>query len=171
MRAKVCFLSVSLFCSASCLAADEDFTEQAVWANEAIIATYTFNYQNFIDRQKQIAKYFSSNGWIAYSTALNESKLPDAVKTNAYYVSGVATLPPTVSASGNGHWQATMPVLVLYKNPQYQQKQNLSVTITFEQAPSGQGVRGLAITSLTSKTIEPPCECQSKAEHHEAGKS
>ncbi|KTC73918.1 IcmL-like protein [Legionella birminghamensis] len=164
MRAKTCLISFLLCWSVLCQAAEDD-TQQAVWANEAIIATYSFNYQNFIERQKQIAKYFTSNGWIAYSTALNESKLPDAVKTNAYYVSAVATLPPTITASGEGHWQASMPILVLYKNPQYQQKQNLNVTITFEQAPAGQGVRGFAITSLTSKVIEPPCECQSKPEH------
>jgi hypothetical protein len=52
-----------------------------------------------------------------------------------------------------------MPLLVVYQNPQYQQKQTLEVTITFTTAPSGQGIRGLAITSLQAKTITPACQC------------
>jgi hypothetical protein len=49
---------------------------------------------------------------------------------------------------------------VVYKNPQYQQKQTLEVTIQFETAASGQGVRGLAISNLISKTTQKPCQCQ-----------
>ncbi|WP_133128566.1 DotI/IcmL family type IV secretion protein [Legionella nagasakiensis] len=136
-----------------------DDTQLAVWANEAIVATYTYNYQNYLERQKEIAKYFTAKGWIAYSKALNASKLPDAVKKNAYYVSAVATMPPQVKNIGDNHWEATMPLLVVYKNPQYQQKQTLNVTIGFTVTPSGQGVRGLAITSLQSKVIQSPCKC------------
>ncbi|WP_232220283.1 hypothetical protein [Legionella tunisiensis] len=57
-------------------------------------------------------------------------------------------------------WQAVMPLLVVYRNPQYQQKQNLRVTINFNRAPSGQGVRGFAISSLQAQVITPPCQCQ-----------
>ncbi|KTD07940.1 DotI/IcmL family type IV secretion protein [Legionella jamestowniensis] len=141
-----------------------DNTQLAVWANEAIVATYTFDYKNFLPRQKEIAKYFTAAGWTAYSTALNASKLPETVKKNYYTVSAVATLPPTLKTVNATQWEATMPLLVLYKNPQYQQKQNLLVTINFIQAPSGQGVRGLAIASLQSKVTQPACVCQPQSE-------
>ena len=59
-----------------------DRTQLAVWANEAIIATYTFNYKNYIQDQKEIAKYFTAEGWIAYSKALDDSKVPEAVQKN-----------------------------------------------------------------------------------------
>lgn len=52
----------------------------AVWVNEAIVATYSFDYKNYLQDQKQIAQYFTANGWMAYSKALNESKLPEAVQ-------------------------------------------------------------------------------------------
>lgn len=145
--------------SATLLAAPDN-TQLAVWANEAIVATYTFDYANFLPRQKEIARYFTAEGWTAYSTALNNSKLPETVKTSQYSVSAVATLPPVVKTLSPTQWQAEMPVLVIYKNPQYQQKQTLSVTINFSEAPSGQGVRGFAINNLQSKVSEPPCECQ-----------
>lgn len=144
--------------------AQPDNTQLAVWANEAIVATYTFNYENFLSRQRDIAKYFTAAGWTAYSTALHSSKLPEVVKKNYYAVSAVATLPPTIKTINATQWEATMPLLVLYKNPQYQQKQDLLVTINFVQAPSGQGVRGLAIASLQSKVTKPPCVCQPQSE-------
>ena len=130
-----------------------------VWTNEAIVATYSYNYQNFLTRQKEIARYFTSKGWIAYSKALIESKLPEAVQKNDYSVSAVATLPPQVKSLRANSWQAVMPLLVVYKNPQYQQKQTLEVTIEFTTAPAGQGMRGYAITSLQSKVVKPACKC------------
>lgn len=143
----------------TCTAAPDN-TQLEVWANEAIVATYTFDYKNYLAQQRAIAHYFTANGWTQYSDALNASKLPETVQKNAYFVSAVATLPPVIKALGEKQWQATMPLLVLYKNPQYQQKQTLQVTIQFGETPSGQGVRGLGISHLQAKISEPACICQ-----------
>ncbi|WP_131782108.1 DotI/IcmL family type IV secretion protein [Legionella gresilensis] len=137
-----------------------DNTQLAVWANEAIVATYTYSFNNFIQRQREIARYFTAQGWTSYSDALNASKLPETVMKNNFFVSAVATMPPAVKSLNKNQWQATMPLLVVYKNPQFQQKQTLEVTIYFSQVPSNQGVRGLAINALQAKVIEPLCECQ-----------
>lgn len=136
-----------------------DTTQLEVWANEAIIATYTYSYDNFLGRQKEIARYFTADGWTAYSAALTASKLPEAVQTNKYHVSAVATLPPVIKALEPGKWEAKMPILVIYQNPQYQQKQDLDVTIQFSQTSSGSGVRGFSINNLQAKTGKPPCVC------------
>ena len=142
--------------------ATPDRTQIAVWANEAIIATYTFNYKTYLQQQKDIAKYFTADGWIAYSKALNASKLPEAVQKNAYDVTAVATQPPKIITFDPNHWQAIMPILVVYQNPQYQQRQNLKVVMRFTETPAGQGVRGFSITSLQSTVTEPPCQCPNK---------
>ena len=135
-------------------------TELSVWANEAIVATYTYDYKTFLPRQKEIAKYFTAKGWTDYSNALNASQLPDAIKKNAYFVSAVAILPPEIKPFGSNAWVATMPLLVVYKNPQYQQKQTLGITLYFKEVSSGQGVRGLAIDSLQTKKMSSPCQCK-----------
>lgn len=139
--------------------ADDSPTQLAVWANEAIVATYTYDAQHFIARQKEIAHYFTSDGWINYSKAFDGSNLLASVQKNNYQVSAVATMPPVIKTLHPHYWQATMPLLVIYKNPQYQQKQTLEITLEFTTAPSGQGVRGLGITSLQSKVIKPMCRC------------
>jgi len=164
MRPLQTVLAVSLVLgSSSLLGQPLDKTQLAVWANEAIVATYSYDYKNYLQRQREIAKYFSADAWIAYSRALNESKLPEAVQKNAYTVQAVATLPPEIKSVGDKKWQATMPILVIYKNPQYQQKQSLDVTLNFGEAPKGQGVRGLSISSLQARVSVPPCECTAKA--------
>lgn len=140
-------------------AAPPDRTQLAVWANEAIIATYTFDYKNYVQQQKEIAKYFTADGWIAYSKALSDSKLPEAVQKNNYEVTAVATEPPKLITLDPTHWQAIMTILVVYQNPQYQQKQNLKVVLSFTQATAGQGVRGLSVSSLKTTAITPPCQC------------
>ncbi|MBA2657475.1 MAG: DotI/IcmL/TraM family protein [Tatlockia sp.] len=140
-------------------AARADETALAVWANEAIVATYSFDYKNFMQRQQEIAKYFTAKGWTDYSKVFLESKIPEAVQANSYFVSAVATHPPIIITKDSTHWQARMPLLVVYQNPQYQQKQTLEVTINFSEAPAGQGIRNFAITSLESKAIKPSCKC------------
>ena len=132
---------------------------RSVWVNEAIVATYTYDYKNILAQQKDIAVYFTAKGWIAYSQALNDSKLLDEVNKNNYSVSAVATMPPQIKMIHPNYWQATMPLVVVYKNPASQQKQTVNISIEFTAVPSGQGVRGFAITSLQSKQIQPPCQC------------
>lgn len=161
LKQRIALLFAILFLPLKMIASTDNIA-LAVWANEAIVATYTYNYQNFLDRQKEIAHYFTSTGWINYSKALQNSKLPDTIKDNSYYVSAVATLPPIVTSTGVDQWQAVMPLLVVYKNPQYQQKQTLEVTIHFQKAPKDEGVRGLEITDLSATIKEAPCQCKPK---------
>lgn len=147
-----------LFCMNGYATADK--IQLQVWANEAIIATYTYNYKTYLEEQKQIARYFTTKGWISYSKALNESKLPAVIQKNNYDVTAVAIKPPIITRTDSTHWEATMPVLVQFTNPQYQQQQNLKVILGFTVATSGEGVRGFSVTSLQSTVIKPPCKCE-----------
>ena len=149
---------VALLVGRSALA-QMDNAQMTVWVNEAIVSTYTYNYSNLLQRQKVFAKYFTAGGWIAYSQALTSSKLSVAVAKNKYSVSAVATMPPEIKKVGEHQWTAVMPVLVLYKNPNKKQTQTLKVVLSFMDAPSGEGVRGLAITSLDATDDQPPCTC------------
>ena len=136
-----------------------DDAQMSVWVNEAIVSTYTYTYSNQLSRQKQMAAYFTAGGWIAYSKALSASNLPESVNKNKYTVSAVATMPPEISKMADHQWKAVMPLLVLYKNPNHQQTQTLNVALSFTEAPSGEGVRGLAITRMEVKSSTPPCSC------------
>lgn len=73
--------------------AGPDLAPLIVWVNEAVVATNTYSYKNYLQDQKQIAKYFTADAWIAYNKALNTSQLPEAVQKNLYYVSAIPTEP------------------------------------------------------------------------------
>lgn len=153
-----CLIQMRFFNTSVFAATSQESLQAAVFANEAIIATYTLDHAHFLEQEKALAKYFTSSGWINYSQALQASHLPSQIKENAYYVSAVATSPPTVKSLAEGEWEATMPILVLYKNPSYSQKQNLNVTLRFVTTTT-QGTRGFAVQSLKSTVTTPPCEC------------
>lgn len=140
----------------------------AVWTNEAIVATYTFDYKDFLSEQKNIAHYFSAKAWMNYTKALNDSGLPETVAKNYFYVSAVATLPPVVTSLPNNQFKAVMPILVNYKNAQFSQQQTLTVTLQFSIAPSGQGLRGFQIDSLQSVVSKPPCVCKTENDKKDA---
>lgn len=140
-------------------AISDERTQLAVWTNESIVATYTYNYKDFLARQREIATYFTAAAWIEYSKAFAKSKLLESVQKNSYDVSAVATMPPEIETIREGYWRAKMPLLVVYKNEHYQQKQYLEITLIFIRAKSGEGVRGFAITSLQTKEVTPVCKC------------
>lgn len=165
---KKLLLSVTMFSLYSQLGhAGPEQAPMAVWVNEAVVATYSYSYKNYLQDQKQIAKYFTASAWIAYTKALNDSKLPESVQKNLYYVSAVPTQPPVITKIDPTHWKAQMNLLVVYQNPQYQQQQNLKVSIDFTVAPAGQGVRGYSITSLQALVSKPPCQCPIEEESSE----
>lgn len=134
--------------------------ELSIWSNEVIVSAYTLSADTLLASQKSLARYFTNTAWVDYTKALQTSKLNDAIQKNNYTVSAVALLPPTVKTLREGiEWQATMPLLVLYKNNDYQQKQTLEVVITFVKAKANEGVRGLAITSFNTTISTAPCRC------------
>lgn len=156
MRQKLLTLLLTIMASTAFGA--NDTLKLSVWANEAIVSAYSYNYNNLIARQKETARYFTSNAWIKYSQAQLKSGLMNSVKKNYYNVSAVATMPPTVkdkgTVQGQQTWEITMPILAVYKNPQYQQKQYLSVTLMVIKQATGE--RGLAITQFISKQLQAP---------------
>lgn len=137
-------------------------TKLAVWVSEAAVFTYSFDFKSFIKQQKEIAKYFTADGWISYSKAMVDSKLPEDIQKNSYYVSAIPTMPPIVKEVSTNKWQATVYLLVLYKNSEYQQKQNLKVVIYFEKSDK-LGKNGFAISSMQSIVTEKPCRCTKTA--------
>lgn len=107
--------------------------EVKVFANTAIVSIYDFNADNLLARQKSSAKRFTSSGWIAFSKALTSSHLLEMVKKHHYKVSAVAMRPPEITNHGLNEgvyqWMVTMPTMVVFKNPDYQQVQYLDVSL------------------------------------------
>lgn len=131
------FLSALLFVSMSVTAAvkaPKPDVAVKVFANTAIVSVYDFSYKNIVSSHKQAAVYFSGTGWIALTKAFQSADLLGTVVKHRYEVSAVATRPPKITDKGlkdSGYqWQVDMPIMVVFKNDDYQQVQYLDVTAT-----------------------------------------
>lgn len=164
MTIKNIIIAATLCTSFLCFAGPEQ-AAMNVWVSEAVVATYSYDYKDFLLQQQHIAKYFTADGWINYSKALKDSKLPEAVAKNHYEVSAIPIDTPQVHQVDPNHWNASIKLLVIYKNATYKQHQMLNVDVNITTAPSGQGIRGLSVSNLKSTLIKEPCQCAIEEEH------
>jgi Type-IV b secretion system, inner-membrane complex component len=152
-------LFICLFISMTASFSLEPTVPLQVWVNEAIINTFSFSDTNLINRQKDIALYFTPDAWKVYLDTLNRSNILKQVQENHYQVSAVALMPPTIAEDPSGKtWQAQMPILVKYKNNTSELKQHLDIRLKIIKSPSSDS-RGFAILQYESKIIDKPCSC------------
>lgn len=154
-----CFIFIF---TCSCAFALDASVPLKVWVNEAIINTYTFNDANLLERQKDMAQYFTPQAWKVYLDVLNKSNILTQVQSQHYEVSAVATLPPSITENPSTHsWQAQMPILVSYKNKEQKQTQNLEIQLEIIKSDSSNN-RGYAIIKYEAKILNHPCTCQAQ---------
>ncbi|WP_367606924.1 DotI/IcmL/TraM family protein [Legionella sp. W05-934-2] len=155
---KAIFWFMSLVLAATAFAGQADLGKK-IWAQQAILATYQVSNSSYIADQREIAKYFTADAWKKYLQVLEKVQFQQFIEKNNYHLDAVALKPVTLKPLEQGYWQASMPVLVQYTNPQYNQLQTVEVTIQFKPAPSGQGVLGYQMVSFLSKNMDKPCQC------------
>jgi hypothetical protein len=159
MKALIWLISLIISTAVSAKQADLD---KKIWAHQAIMATFQVNAKTYIADQKEIAQYFSSVAWKRYLQVLEKVKLQQYIEKNNFRISAVAIKPVTLKQFAPGKWQASMPVLAQYKNPQFSQLQTVEATIQFVPAPSGQGIQGYQLISFVSKNLDKPCRCMTE---------
>lgn len=131
----------------------------SVWANEAIINIYTFDSENWLLRQKDMASYFLPKAWAAYLGALNQSNILKMVMKNQMKVNAVATFTPTIKLTKANTYQIQLPILVTYASKANSQKQNLTVELEVIKS-SSQSTGGYAINQFIARLDSAPCVCQ-----------
>lgn len=139
--------------------ADPTPVQLSLWTNEALMTLYHYDHAHYLTQQQQSAKYFTVSGWTDYAAAQRAAGIPTAVRENQYAVTAVPLEPPTITVFSPGIWKGELPLLVVYKNKQQEQKQQLQVTIYFKAVRTG-GTRGLAIERLQSVVKKAPCTCE-----------
>ncbi len=122
------------------------------WANQAAIATYTYNFVNYRTELQASSGFFTSEGWNQFLTALQQSNNLDAVKAKKLIVSAVATRAPIILQKGilNGRysWRVQMPVLVTYQSASEFTQQNNVVTMLITRISTLNSPRGIGISQF-----------------------
>lgn len=133
-------------------------TSLLVWANEAVIKVYSYDFANFAAQLQGVSDYFTTDAWHAYTDAVSKAKTLDTVTSNKLTVSAVALKPPVIKEQkpigANYQWKVEMPTLVNYESPNTTKQQKLMIELVISTVAAPQGVRGLAIQSFISKPMD-----------------
>lgn len=122
------------------------------WANQAAIASFSYNFVNYRDELQAASAFFTPEGWDQFLTALQQSNNLDAVKAKKMVVSAVATRAPIILQKGllNGSysWRVQMPVLVTFQSASEFSQQNNVVTLLITRISTLNSPRGIGISQI-----------------------
>lgn len=122
------------------------------WANQAAIASFTYNFVNYRDELQASSGFFTAEGWDQFLNALQQSNNLDAVKAKKLIVSAVATRAPIILQkgvlNGNFSWRVQMPILVTYQSASEFTQQNNVVTMLITRVSTLNSPRGIGISQF-----------------------
>jgi intracellular multiplication protein IcmL len=122
------------------------------WANQAAVASFTYNFVNYRDELQASSGFFTAEGWDQFLAALQESNNLEAVKAKKLIVSAVATRAPIILQKGilNGSfsWRVQMPILVTYQSASEFTQQNNVVTMLIIRVSTLNSPRGIGISQF-----------------------
>ncbi len=125
------------------------------WANQAAIASYTYNFQDYRAELQAASDFYTPSGWSNFLDALNKSNNLTTVIQKKLVVSAVATGAPQILDQGviDGvyTWKVQMPMLVSYQSASAFAQQQVMVTIIIQRVSTLSSFRGVGIASLIAQ--------------------
>jgi len=129
------------------------------WANQAIIASYTFNFVSYRSDLQASSEFFTPDGWTIFLKALKDSNNLQAIVDNKFVVTAQATQAPAIIQSGifaNGRysWRIKMPIVVTYQSSTLYSQSPYMVTMLIERVSTLNSPSGVGIASIISAAPE-----------------
>jgi intracellular multiplication protein IcmL len=138
--------------------AQPNLTEAEVseWAEQAVRAVYSYDYVNYRSQFQRAQQYFTNYGWTKYMNALIASNNVLALTQRKMVVMADVVSEPTLLTEGllGGAyaWKFSMPILVTYWLPPYNDQNKftnpLTVTVLVQRQSPLKGDHGLGIVQL-----------------------
>ncbi len=129
-------------------------TSLLVWANEAGVSAFSYNFTNYKQALQKASVYFTPTAWNLFKTALDKSKNLDTVIQKKLIVSAVADGSPVIVHEGVTkdayNWKVQLPLVVSYQSASEIAKQHLLATMVITRVPTSVRSRGIAIEQFTT---------------------
>lgn len=128
------------------------------WAQQTVIAAFTFNFTNYRSVFSQLQKSFTPDGWKDYTNMLQSSRILDTVTNKNLFMSAVAAQKPILITDGviDGHyaWTVQVPIVVTYKQgtngaAAQPTQQTFNVTVIIMRMPNIDNPEEIAINHFT----------------------
>lgn len=128
------------------------------WATRSAIASYTFNYVNFMQELQAASIFFTPKGWDNFLDALISSNNLEAVKVRKFIVSSEAYGVPKVLRHGviRGRytWEISLQLLVTFRNEEQFNQQKLKILMKVQRISSLNSPRGIGIDQFVVEPVE-----------------
>jgi intracellular multiplication protein IcmL len=125
-----------------------------VFANEAVVSAYSYDFVNYKQQLDHTSHYFTTDGWQSFKLALDNSNNLNKVIEKKLVVYAVAQGSPVILSQGVVNnkftWKVQMPTLITYQAANEQVQQHLVVTMIIVRTNSSEGMRGLGISSFVA---------------------
>lgn len=127
------------------------------WANLAIIAAYSYNFVNYRSELQASSEFFTPEGWNTFIAALKSSNNLQAIISNKFVVSAVATQAPVILKTGvyNGryYWRIRMPIIVTYQSSTLFSQTPLVVYMLITRVSTLNTPKGIGIAQFVSAPL------------------
>ena len=119
------------------------------WVAQAASETMSFGYHDYQRRLQQSSRHFTRRGWESFTTALQKTRILDAVNAGQQVVIAEPKSAPILKQSGvfNGkyRWLIEMPLAVTYKSGNSSRTDNIVLNLVVERVPSLESANGVGI--------------------------
>lgn len=130
------------------------------WANEAVMAVYSFNFIDYRQALSRAQDYFTPEGWQQFLSSLQSSNTLAMVLSQKLIVTAVPTQAPVILdqglLSGTYAWKIQEPVLVTYQSASMTQPQALTIVMTIERMSTLNNPKGVGISQFVAIQGGPP---------------
>lgn len=127
------------------------------WATNAVLAVYTYNFNNYRQVFQDSRQYFTDDGWQQFITALSQSRNLQAVQDKKLVLSAVVSSAPIVNreyVAGNGKytWEIQLPVMVTYQSLSEEFHENLVIVLRVQRVSTLDSSDGVGIISFVARS-------------------
>lgn len=124
------------------------------WSNLAIIAAYSYNFVNYRSELQASSEFFTADGWNTFIAALKNSNNLQAIISNKFVVSAVATQAPVILqkdvVNGRYSWRVKMPIIVTYQSSSLFSQTPLVVNMLITRVSTLNTPKGIGIAQFVS---------------------
>lgn len=119
------------------------------WVAQATTETMTFGFHDYKTRLQENSKYFTRRGWESFTSALQSSRVVEAVETRQQVVSAVPRSAPIIVSEGvvnaQYRWVIEMPLVVTYKSGSSSRPDSMQVRLVVVRVPTLDNPSGVGI--------------------------
>jgi intracellular multiplication protein IcmL len=138
--------------------------EVEAWATRVAQASFSYNYVNYRSQLQAVERFYTNYGWTNYMKALQSSNNLVALTNRRIIQTASVVDKPTVLArgilGGAFAWRFSMPMLVTYWMPPYNDQSKfsnaLTVTVIVQRQPILQSDHGLGVLQMIGSMTPPP---------------